>query len=64
MPHLMELISTHEGSQEWICPICGRVILLETNPSRVEIVVDGDLSESHSGSTDGLSLISRTVNDG
>jgi len=50
----MTLVGDHEGSQEWVCPICGHVLLIETNPSHIEIAIEGDRTVSHSGGIGGL----------
>jgi len=62
--HVMNLNSDHEGTQEWICPICGRVLLLETNPSHLSILVRGDSYASHSGNTGGLKITGMSADNG
>lgn len=55
MKHEMTM-TEHEGTYELICPICGKVILIHTEPSSVEIVVKGDFSASHYAGMGGLSI--------
>lgn len=57
MTHNMTLISEHEGTEEWYCPICGRDFLVEWHPEyRMEIIVTGDINAGHAGSKGGLSI--------
>ena len=52
------------GTQRWVCPICGRCILLLVPPDNDMIVsVTGDQNATHSGSTGGLRIGSVEVND-
>jgi len=54
--HQMVLINSHTGgAEEWICPECGRRILIEWLPDFHKIVLDeGDMDVAHSGSKGGL----------
>ena len=50
--HTMTLVTEHEGTQEWLCPICGRRLLVEFNPEWRRVVVEaGDEMISHTGAT-------------
>lgn len=30
--HVYRFVCEHEGTQEWVCPVCGRVALIEFSP--------------------------------
>lgn len=47
--HALTLICEHENTQEWVCPICGRIVLIELSPWHRAVVVAGDETVSHSG---------------
>lgn len=48
--HSMTLIRKHEGIEEWLCPTCGRHMLVNWNPIFKRTVLDaGDSSVGHSG---------------
>ena len=48
--HAMDLIREHEGTEEWLCPICGRHLLVNWNPNFKRTILNaGDLSVTHSG---------------
>jgi len=48
--HAMELIREHEGTEEWLCPNCGRRLLVNWNPKfKRTVLVAGDQSVTHSG---------------
>lgn len=50
MAHKMSMVSEHEGTEEWLCPICGRRLLIEWSPEfRKKVVDEGDESVQHSG---------------
>lgn len=65
--HLMQLEATHEsGAEEWICPICGRRILIKWGPSFNWITLEGgDEFAGHSGAKGGISIqaIKQLAND-
>lgn len=54
--HRMELIKEHEGTEEWLCPECGRRLLIEWNPFKRVVVEVGDENASHSGSKGDLEI--------
>ena len=54
--HGMQLIAEHEGTEEWLCPVCGRMVLIDWMPFHYEIVIPGDESAGHSGSKGGLRI--------
>lgn len=48
--HAMNLINEHEGMEEWLCPICGRHMLVNWRPRfKRTVIVAGDASVPHSG---------------
>lgn len=56
MTHTMVLVETHEGTEEWNCPICGRTFLIEWDPWRKIVITPGDETAQHAGSKGGLSM--------
>ncbi len=56
--HQMVLLATHpSGADEWLCPTCGRKVLMQWPPDYKKIVlVAGDESAIHTGGKSGLSL--------
>lgn len=62
--HQMVLKKSHSGAEEWICPECGRRILVEWPPEFRKIVLDeGDMSVAHSGSRGGLIMGTHEIID-
>lgn len=55
MKHEM-VMTEHEGIYELVCPVCGKVILIHTDPPSVEIIVKGDFFASHNASMGGLDI--------
>lgn len=54
--HTMERQDEHENTETWICPACGRVVLVEWNPFRLVMVEPGtETNTHHAGMTVGLS---------
>jgi hypothetical protein len=48
--HTMTLINEHEGTEEWLCPSCGRHLLVSWFPKfKRTVLEDGDSSSAHSG---------------
>lgn len=46
--HTMDLIREHEGTEEWLCPDCGRHMLVNWNPRFKRTVLEaGDPSVGH-----------------
>ena len=46
--HTMDLIREHEGTEEWLCPDCGRHMLVNWNPKfKRTILQAGDTSVGH-----------------
>jgi hypothetical protein len=56
--HTMVLIETHpSGVDEWVCPICGRRLLMSWSPTYNKIVLSpGDDQAIHNASKGGLTL--------
>jgi len=56
--HEMNLETTHtSGAEEWVCPICGRHVIMQWPPNYKKVVLDaGDEYALHSGSKGGLRL--------
>lgn len=46
-----------DGSQEWLCPTCGRRFIIQWPPNyKRTILEEGDPQAIHSGGTNGLSM--------
>ncbi len=56
--HVMVLTETHEGTEVWECPACGRRLYIEWNPWRkwTDPERPGDETVSHSGGKGGLTM--------
>lgn len=54
--HMMDLVQEHEGTEEWHCPTCGRMLLIEWSPWRKVVLQEGDPIAAHNGSKGGLTL--------
>lgn len=56
--HDMVLEKTHDnGTEEWVCPVCNRHVIMQWPPNYKKIVVyPGDEYAIHSGSKGGLKL--------
>jgi hypothetical protein len=54
MTHVLTLTSAHENTEEWTCPLCGRVLLIEWQPWRRVVIEPGDEAAAHSGGKGGL----------
>lgn len=50
--HTILLTGDHEGTLEWTCPECGRVVL--GDDAGLRVIVKGDQLAQHSGSAGGL----------
>lgn len=47
--HTMDLIREHEGTEEWLCPECGRHMLVNWRPAFKRTILEaGDQSAGHS----------------
>ena len=47
--HIMDLIKEHEGTEEWLCPDCGRHMLVNWSPKFKRTILEaGDQSAGHS----------------
>ncbi len=48
--HTLSLISEHEGTEEWLCPTCGRHMLVNWNPKfKRTVIEEGDPSATYNG---------------
>jgi len=49
--HKMDLVRTHPaGAEEWLCPDCGRRLLVQWPPSfKTVVLTEGDPAVTHSG---------------
>jgi|OpeIllAssembly_1097287.scaffolds.fasta_scaffold875047_1 DNA-directed RNA polymerase subunit RPC12/RpoP len=48
--HTMSMIREHEGTEEWLCPTCGRHMIVNWRPKFKRTVLQaGDSGVSHSG---------------
>lgn len=46
--HTMDLVREHEGTEEWLCPDCGRHMLVNWNPKFKKTILEaGDSSIGH-----------------
>ena len=55
--HEMVLEKTHSsGGEEWICPECGRRMIITWNPWKRIVLEHGDIYAAHSGGKGGLKL--------
>ncbi|NWJ46425.1 MAG: hypothetical protein HXX08_11150 [Chloroflexi bacterium] len=61
--HEMKLVGTNsDGYDEWHCPICGRRLLLKSQPTLTKLVLAiGDMTAEHMGVRPGLSFTSRNA---
>lgn len=62
--HEMRLETTHStGTEEWVCPICGRRFLMRWPPNYEKIILEaGDEYATHSGGKGGLRMQPPQVN--
>lgn len=62
--HVMQLVKSYpDGTGEWLCPVCGRMILLCFSPYKKEVIVSGDDFSVHSGGIGGLSITNTTLQE-
>jgi hypothetical protein len=55
--HEMVLEKTHSsGTEEWVCPTCGRRMVITWNPWKKVVLNQGDINVAHSGSKGGLRM--------
>ena len=54
--HAMTLTEAHEGTEIWLCPVCGRRLLIEWEPWRKVTLEPGDEYANHSGGKGGLNI--------
>ena len=61
--HVMVLDTTYEsGSEEWCCPVCGRRLLIQWQPTFNWMILNpGDENATHSGAKGGVSAQSAQV---
>ena len=64
--HTMQLVTTHpSGAEEWLCPTCGRRLLMQWRPDYNRVVLEtGDEHALHSGSKGGLQIGSVGISEG
>lgn len=56
--HVMMVAKRYEnGTEEWVCPTCGRRFLLQWGPEHKRIILEpGDEAVAHSGGSGGVSM--------
>jgi hypothetical protein len=56
--HAMRLVESYpDGTDEWLCPICGRHFLMSTTQGYTKTILEtGDETAFHSGGKGGLSM--------
>lgn len=55
--HEMVLEKTHSsGSEEWVCPECGRRMIISWHPWKKVVLEHGDIYTAHSGGKGGLKM--------
>ena len=56
--HQMTIVKQHEdGSQEWLCPTCGRRFIMQWPPNYRRTVLEaGDEEAVHTGGTGGVKM--------
>ena len=55
MTHKMLLLFEHDGAERWICPQCGREIVIESyDPWKRTVIEPGDETVGHAGARGGL----------
>ena len=61
--HEMRLVNTlASGAEDWLCPRCGRRILMQWPPRYQLVVLErGDESVTHTGTKGGLSIVRTDV---
>ena len=48
--HTMTMITEHEGTEEWLCTVCGRHLLVSWNPVfKKTVLSEGDPFAQHTG---------------
>lgn len=64
--HSMKIAKTHpSGAEEWVCPTCGRRILMQWPPEYKKVVLEeGDPNAQHQGSKGGVELNSTQISAG
>jgi len=61
MNHVMSLVKTYSNhDEEWVCPTCGRRIIISWQPWKRTILEAGDENTPHSGGK-GLSIEATVV---
>jgi len=54
-PHRMALAKTREsGAEEWLCPVCGRRLLVSWEPWNKTVLTPGDEKALHAGARRGM----------
>jgi len=63
--HQMVVVHEHEdGSQEWLCPTCGRRFIMQWPPNYRRVVLDaGDENVVHTGGTKGVVMGSMEIEE-
>ena len=58
--HTMTMITEHEGTEEWFCPVCGRHLLVSWFPGFKRTVLEaGDPYADHQGFRDNSEMDDR-----
>jgi hypothetical protein len=62
--HQMVVVHQHpDGSQEWLCPSCGRRFIMQLPPNYKRTILEpGDENAVHTGGTNGLSMGQMEIN--
>lgn len=62
--HNMKLIKSYsDGTNTWLCPVCGRMLLLSFDPYKREVLAKGDEFATHTCCTGGLSFGNVEINE-
>lgn len=62
--HEMTITETHEGTEIWDCPICGRRLFIEWEPFHKYVDRPGDEYAAHAGGKGGLTMGGAEVEQG
>ncbi len=61
--HQMVVVQEHQdGSQEWLCPVCGRRFIMQWPPNYKRTILEpGDEDAIHTGGTSGMGMGSMEI---